>query len=267
MARGSAHIAAQKQLLVEEEVRVGPGLDQPSDWIIKREEREYALADRVIVPSIFARNTFLEHGMAPDKVRNVPLAMHAAGFVATPEDIQTRVQRLRGGGPLRVLYTGSLSYRKGMYDMSAVLQALGQRMTFRFVGPVLPECEGFARAAARRALVEPAVPQAKLPSVYAWGDVFLLPTIEDGFAVVLAQAQAAGLPILTTTNCAGPDIIERGGQGWIVPIRSPDQIIGRLEWCNDNRAHVADMVQVLHERPPQRSWDDVALDFIEALAC
>jgi glycosyltransferase involved in cell wall biosynthesis len=267
MARGSAHIAAQKQLLMEEEARAGRHLDQPSEWIIQREEREYALADRVIVPSAFARNTFIDRGMAPDKVRNVPLALQATGFAANVESSLARVQRLRAAGPLRVLYTGTVSYRKGMHDMRTVLTALGQRMTFRLVGPLLPECKEFARDAARHALIEPAVPQQELPGVYAWGDVFLLPTIEDGFAVVLAQAQAAGLPILTTTNCAGPDIIAKGGQGWIVPIRSPEQIITQLEWCNDHRDHLAAMVEALHERPPRRSWDDVAVDIIEALGC
>jgi glycosyltransferase involved in cell wall biosynthesis len=267
MARGSAHIAAQKQLLTEEQARAGFSLGQPSDWIVKREEREYALADRVIVPSIFARDTFIGHGIAADKIRNVPLAFTAPGFAAKSEDIQARLERLRSGARLRVLYTGTLSYRKGMHDMRRVLSALGQRMTFRLVGSLMPECEQFARDAARHALIEPAMPQQNLPGVYAWGDVFVLPTIEDGFAVVLTQAQAAGLPILTTTNCGGPDIIASGGQGWIVPIRSPEQIIAQLEWCDDNRARVAEMVEALRDRPPQRSWDDVALDFIEALAC
>ncbi|HEY0810006.1 MAG TPA: glycosyltransferase family 4 protein [Longimicrobiales bacterium] len=267
VTRGSAHIGAQKRLLVDEQKRVGIPLDQPSDWIVAREEREYHLADRLVVPSAFARDTFLESGVPADKLRIVPLALQAPGFAARAEVIEARLQRLRNDTPLRVLYTGTLSYRKGMHDMQDVLRALGQRMNFRFVGPTLPECEAFARSAARHALIEPAVPQHNLPAIYAWGDVFVLPTIEDGFAVVLAQAQAAGLPILTTTNCGGREIIEGGGQGWIVSIRAADQLISQLEWCDENRDRVAEMVELLHTRPPQRSWDDVAREFIEAVTC
>jgi glycosyltransferase involved in cell wall biosynthesis len=114
--------------------------------------------------------------------------------------------------------------------------------------------------------VQTAVPEVNLPEVYAWGDVFLLPTIEDGFAVVLAQAQAAGLPLIATTNCGAPDIIEGGGQGFIVPVRTPAAIIERLEWCNTNREELARMVERLYEEPPRRSWDDVASDFIRVVS-
>lgn len=266
VARGSSHIVVQSALLRAEELRTGQQLERPSDWIINREQTEYELADRIIVPSSFARNTFIEQGVDAQKVRAVNLSLRAPGFRAEEDAIAARLQRVRSGQPLRVLYTGMLSYRKGMHDMRPVLGKLGARMDFRFVGPLLPECREFAREAARIARVEPAVPQNSLGRVYEWGDIFILPTIEDGFAVVLAQAQSAGLPILTTTNCGGPDIIAQGGQGWIVPIRNPDSLIEQLRWCDDNREAVAEMVEKLHVQPPQRDWADVAADFMRAVA-
>lgn len=266
VTRGSAHIAAQYDLLVDEEARAGKRLEKPSQWIMARETREYELADRIIVPSTFAKNTFIDRGVLSERVRVVNLSLRATGFIASDEAVRQRVQRIRSGAPLRILYTGMLSYRKGMHDMRGVLARLAHKMEFRLVGPVLPECEEFARSAAQSATVQPAIPQLDLPSVYAWGDVFLLPTIEDGFAVVLAQAQAAGLPILCTTNCGGPDIIASGGKGWVVPIRSPEQIVERLMWCDDHRTELAEMIEQLHAEPPQRNWDDVARDFLQAVA-
>ena len=265
VARGSAHIRTQYELLAQEQVRTGRSLEKPSDWIMAREEREYELAHRVIVPSDFARRTFLERGAAPARVAVINLAWRARGFEADAPVIQQRVQRLHSGAPLRVLYTGMLSLRKGMHDLRAVLNALGHQMEFRLVGPVLDECRDFAKEAARVARVQDAVPQAELPAVYAWGDVLVLPTIEDGFAVVLAQAQAAGLPIIATTNCGAPDIIAGGGQGFIVPIRNPDALIAQLEWCNEHRSALAQMVERLHTHPPRRTWDDVADDFLRVV--
>ena len=266
VARGSAHIRTQYELLAAEQVRTGCRLEKPSAWIIAREEREYDLAFRVIVPSSFARRSFIERGHDPGKIAVVNLSWRARGFEADEAIVARRAQRLRSGAPLRVLYTGALSYRKGMHDMRAVLGALGPRMSFRLVGPLLDECADFAREAARVAQVQAAVPESHLPEVYAWGDVFLLPTIEDGFAVVLAQAQAAGLPLIATTNCGAPDIIEGGGQGFIVPVRTPSAIIERLEWCNTNREELARMVERLYEQPPRRSWDDAASDFIRVVS-
>jgi glycosyltransferase involved in cell wall biosynthesis len=264
VARGSAHIREQFALLAEEEARVGRKLEKPSSWIIAREEREYALARRVIVASEFARDSFVKQGHPATQVSAVPLVHSEPAFAASAPEIEARVKRLRAGAPLRVLYAGLISYRKGMHDMLTVMQALGARMEFRMVGTVLPECRDLVKQAARHAAVEAAVPERQLKDVYAWGDVFVLPTIEDGFAVVLTQAQAAGLPILTTTNCGGPDIIANGGQGWTTPIRSPHAIVEQLEWCNDNREAMASMVERLHATPAPRTWDDVARDFIKA---
>ena len=94
--------------------------------------------------------------------------------------------------------------------------------------------------------------------------MFVLPSIEDGFAVVLAQAQAAGLPILTTTNCGGPDIIAGGGQGWVVPIREPQSIIERLAWCDTQREELCARIEQLHRQPPRRGWSETADDFLRA---
>ncbi len=265
LARSSAHISTQHRLLEEEEVRTGKTLEKPSGWIIEREEREYELAHVVIVPSRFARETFLQRGVSPDTVKVVSLPQHATGFVATPTAIAARAKRLRAGAPLRVLYVGMLSYRKGMHDMLEVLRELHGAMEFRMVGPLLPECAEFAADASKFGRVEPAVRETNLPDVYSWGDVFLLPTIEDGFAVVLGQAQAAGLPFITTTNSGGPDILAQGGHGFVVPVRSPQAIVERLLWCDDNREQVAQMVEQLHAEPPRRSWDDVAIDFMQAV--
>ena len=265
VARGSAHIRVQHALLAEEQQRTGRDLGKPSGWIIEREEREYELAHAIVVPSTFARQSFLDAGVPADKVRVVMLATRATGFEAAPDVIAERMRRLRAGGRLRVVYVGMLSFRKGMHDLRAVMKALGGRMDFRMVGPVTPECREFARDAARMARVEAAVPETELSAVYAWGDVFVLPTIEDGFAVVLAQAQAAGLPIITTTNSGGPDIIEAGGQGFIVPIRNAEAMIERLVWCDENREELARMVEALHGHPPRRSWDDAAADFMHAV--
>src|SRR5262249_18394235 len=59
-ARFSTHIRAQTRLLREEQLRVGQPVELPSQWMIDREEREYALADRILVPSTFVLDTFVE---------------------------------------------------------------------------------------------------------------------------------------------------------------------------------------------------------------
>jgi glycosyltransferase involved in cell wall biosynthesis len=104
-------------------------------------------------------------------------------------------------------------------------------------------------------------PESELPEWYANSDIFVFPTIEDGFAVVLAQANANALPIITTTNCSGPDLVEDGKSGWVVPIRDPQAFVDRLMWCDAHRAQLAGMVHGIFDSHTSRTWDDVATDF------
>ena len=69
--------------------------------------------------------------------------------------------------------------------------------------------------------------------------MFFFPTIEDGFPAVLSQALAAGLPALTTPNGSGPDVVQEGVNGWIVPARDTDAMMQRLDWCDSHRTELA----------------------------
>ena len=97
--------------------------------------------------------------------------------------------------------------------------------------------------------------------VHGRADLYLFPTLEDGFAAVLTQAQACALPILAIPNSAGPDIIEDGVTGWILKARDPEAFIARLHWRDANRGPVVEMVRHLHRTHRVRDWSQVASDF------
>lgn len=106
------------------------------------------------------------------------------------------------------------------------------------------------------------VPQTELGAHYRWADVFVFPTIEDGFPAVMAQACAAGLPQLTTPNGAGRDLISEGVNGWVLPIRCPEAFIERLRWCDAQRTELAALTVDIATRFQQRDWREVAQDFL-----
>ncbi len=262
MMRGSSHIRTQARLLENEEKRTGMLQERPSEWIIAREEREYRLAERIVVLSSFALDSFVSQGVPRDKLAVLPLGASLEAFRPSPDVAEARRRRIIAGQPLRVLYVGALSFRKGLWDLAAVIEALsGKGFEFRCVGPCAPEAGPLVARLGERATFVPKLRQRELPSEYAWGDVFIFPTIEDGYAVVLAQAAASGLPILTTTNCAGPDLIHEGVTGWVVPISSSQALIDRLRWCDSHPAALADMADRVYTEFQPRDWDDVAADF------
>ncbi len=259
--RSSSHIRTQARLLKEESQRVGCPIDHPSPWIIAREEREYTLADVIYVPSTFTHDSFIEEGVPPDRLAMIPLGVNIGAFRPPPAVINTRCRRLLAGHPLQVLTVGTVSFRKGLWDARDIVMALDPtHVRFRFVGPVLPEAARVVAALRARADFLPAQPQHTLVGQYAEGDLFLLPTIEDGFPLVLAQAAAGGLPILTTPNGAGTDLVQEGSTGWVLPIRTPHAFIERLQWCHRHRPELAAMAQAIPETYRPRDWANVAAD-------
>lgn len=263
LVRGSAHIRTQARLLAEEQQRCGCPLDQPSRWMIERESREYDLADIVIVLSSFAANSFLSEGFPREKLRVLLLGSQLDRFRPSEEIIERRCRRILAGEPLRVLTVGTFSFQKGVLDLTKVAEQLSGRFCFRFVGDCPSETSELRKQCRGRIDFVPRQPQFDLPRLYEEGDLFLFPTIQDGYPVVLAQASAGGLPILTTGNCSGPDLVCEGETGWVLPIRRPDAFVERLRWCDSHRAEVAEMVRRTFQDFQPRDWSQVAADLLQ----
>ena len=77
-------------------------------------------------------------------------------------------------------------------------------------------------------------PQAQLKSIMSSSDVMVLPSVEEGLALVQAQAMACGCPIIATENTGARDLFTHGQEGFIVPIRSADSIAERLQELADD---------------------------------
>jgi glycosyltransferase involved in cell wall biosynthesis len=263
LVRASAHIATQRVLLDEEERRAGIPVEKPSNWAVERECREYAAADRIVVLSSFARATFTARGVPSCKLWLVPLGVRTDRFELPEHALEARLSRIASGAPLRVLTTGSFTLQKGAFDYAQIAGGTSARFVYRWVGDISPEAAHIAAALGERVQFVPRVREYELAEHYAWADVFLFPSIQDGFAAVLVQAQAAGLPILATANCGAPDIVHEAVNGWIVPARQPEAFVQRLVWCDSNREAFAALVSADSRAPAARDWDSVAGQFVQ----
>lgn len=268
VVRGSAHIHAQHELLSQEEQRTGISTSKPSNWMLARETREYAIADRIVVLSSFARETFLAQGFAPDRLIQLTLGVDVARFRPAEAVLRARRERISRGDPLRVLTVGSFSARKGAFDIVEIARGLHERMplSMRFVGDIAPEAAQLRGMAAKQVEFLPRIPEFELIKQYAWADLFVFPTIEDGFGAVLAQAQASGLPILATTNCGAPDLLNDGQTGWLLPIRSPEKFVERLLWCDQNRGAVAQIADHAAQTHGTIDFNNMAVEIERASA-
>jgi glycosyltransferase involved in cell wall biosynthesis len=82
----------------------------------------------------------------------------------------------------------------------------------------------------------PPVSQLELFKLYAQYDALVLPTIFEGFGLVLVEAMAAGLPIITTPHSIGPELVEQGQNGYIVPVRDVQALANAMQLLLDTDA-------------------------------
>lgn len=219
--RGSTHIADADELLRDEFARYGVPYRGTSRHMVERELQEYAAADLVVVPSTFAAESYVRQGVPRSKLFVNPYgaSLDRFGRVGDPDP-----------GHFTLLFVGAASVRKGFGYLLEAFRRLdhpGKRLWV--IGAVLPEtralvgahgCEGVSFLGT--------VPNDQLSHYYSRADVMVLPSIEDGFGMVLAEALACGCPVIASTNTGGLEAFDEGIQGFVVPIRDPAAIVERL---------------------------------------
>lgn len=227
---GSMHQAEEASLVCEEAVRWGlpRPADTSPDWIVAKENEEFALADHVFVLSTVARDSLVRQGVDPNRIFVNPCGVDIAAFSPAP----------RRDKVFRVIQVGAISLRKGTLDvLDAFRQAHLHGSELWFLGGGREESGLDAvikRMELRGVSFLPPVPQPDLRDYYNDSSVFVLASVADGFGMVVPQAMACGLPVIVTENVGARDLIEDGVNGFVVPIHAPHLIAERLRYLHDN---------------------------------
>jgi glycosyltransferase involved in cell wall biosynthesis len=194
--------------------------------LVRRMRQECAAADHVCVPSTFARATLRAAGVPDERILQVPLGVDAQRFTPGPPR----------RGPFRVLYVGRLELLKGLpYLLEAFSRLDLPGAELWLAGRVLPEVGPALDRAGRGVRVLGPLPHAALPDLYRQVDALAFPSLCDSFGLVLLEAMAAGLPVIATPRSAGPDLIDDGQDGYLVPAAAADALRDRLRALGRDR--------------------------------
>lgn len=261
--RGSSHMLFQQEIVSEEYDLHGVEYWEHHPGLTERELIEYETADYVCVPSQFARRTFLERGFSDEKILVNPYGVNLDHFPRRekPDDV------------FRVVFCGALSLRKGLpYLLQAFSELALPNSELLLIGSRIPEAEPFlARYASDNIRHVGPFPEFDLHEYYRLGSVFCLPSVEDGFGMVLIQAMASGLPLICTPNTGGPDLITEGKDGFVVPIRDVEALKEKILFCYENPDVLAEMADAAEARVKQGfTWseygDRAIADYRQGLA-
>ncbi|WNG54795.1 glycosyltransferase family 4 protein [Archangium gephyra] len=232
----NGHIAGFRDVYVRETWRQArrPHLGHPTPAAVRRIQREYALANAIRVSSPWSRDSLVRHGVPEGKVTVIELPIDLERFQPPPT-------RPAAEGPLRVCFVGSLDVRKGFHHLLRAVRQVGAgRVQLHIVGATGDRVSRRLFQRERQGLQVEAMPGDPRP-VYQRSELFVLPSLEDGFGLVVGEAMACGLPVVVTDQCGAAAWVEPGRTGWVVPAGQPHALASALEDALRRRAELPHM--------------------------
>ncbi len=224
--RGSSHQRFQQELLKAEFRRWGVDAPVSDPRDTAREEAIYEAADAITVPSTFALESFVTMGVPREKLHCIPYGVRLDRFGPVSEPSRDRFE---------VVFVGSIGLRKGFpYLLQAFAKLRHPRKQLRVVGAISREIRTVL-AALPTAEVEflGLLPQTELPAILSSSHVFVLPSIEEGLALVQGQALACGCPVLASANTGSMNLYSDAVEGFIVPAGSSEALLEKMQLLAD----------------------------------
>lgn len=223
---------------------------------LERKTRELELAEVVICPSRFVFDSLPEDARTSKHCTIAPFG--------SPESARSH-RSPRTAGPLRLLFAGALTQRKGLADLFAAVKLISSQDVRLVVmgSPVLPL--QFYRNEFADFLFEPPRPHAAFLQVMDSCDVLVLPSIVEGRALVQQEAMSRGLPLLVTRNAGGEDLIIEGETGFLIPAGQPAAIAEKIEWFLQNRDKLPGMSAAARAKAAELTWSAYGAEILHAI--
>jgi len=231
-----------------------------SEEKLARKDRELRLADLIVVASSFTARSL---GDFPEKL-NAPVITVPYGFplvLMQPKSapVLTRTR------PLKLLFVGGLSQRKGIADVFAVADRLQPHVELTVVGhkPAV-DCPELARALRRHRWI-PSLPHGEILKLMHSHDLLLFPSLFEGFGLVITEAMSQGTPVITTDRTAGPDLLTSGQDGWIFPAGSTEALQATVEHILHNLGQLASVGREALATAGKRPWSVYGVELVKGI--
>jgi glycosyltransferase involved in cell wall biosynthesis len=243
--RGSSHMLFQNEILEAEYRRFGIKNAGVNYKVLEKELREYEEADYIAIPSNFVKRTFLANGVSEKKLLQIPYGVSLEHlYPIAKQDNVFRVMHI--GGTLRKGTHYLLQAMNELKLRNAELMLIGHFE--KAVRPFLKNYRGTIKWYA-------SISHWKLYQYYSNSSVYVLPSIEEGLAMVQAEAMACGIPVICSANTGGEDIIRDGVDGFIIPIRDVQELKERILYLYENEDIRINMGHKARERVKAFTWD------------
>jgi glycosyltransferase involved in cell wall biosynthesis len=200
----------------------------------------------ILAPSRFVEADLRAKGIPEDRILFVPYG--------TDVDECPMPQRDNSPRPLRILYVGQVGYRKRLqYVLEAVTNMPRSQAELTIVGPIVNRSKILVGLPPNASYLGK-LGRDRLKADYARADVFVLPSLAEGMALVVLEAMAFGLPVIITRECGYEGVVRDGVEGYVVPSRDSRMIVQSLEQLSRDHELRARMSQASRQRAEIYTW-------------
>jgi len=248
--RSSSHILFINEILKEEYAKYGIkfNIDQR---IIKRELKEYEQSDFVLVPSKFAQNTFKKYNIFKTKVLTFP--SNNKIFKS-----KNKKKIFFSSNKFKIIYVGSLSLRKGLpYLLDAFNRLNFKGKELHLVGLKTNDYRLFKhKIDFSKTILHGHLSQSKVNNLLNKSDVFVMPSLEEGAAIAVAQAMNTGLPVIVTKNTGWEEVVRKNNTGYVIDIKNSKMLYQKLNHLSKNKSILQKFSRNSLKYSKNKTWDN-----------
>ena len=208
---------------------------------------EAKLADYHIVASSYSIKA-LEYEKIPlDNIYRVPYGVDKNKFLDS--------QRVYDGKTINVLFVGEVNQRKGIKQLLDAAKDINMsNVVFNIVGAGRDYCSNLYEPYKPYVNFLGRVPYEELLNQFQTSHIYVFPTMGEGFGLVLLEAMAAGLPVITTANCGGYDIVTEGEDGFLISVGDVKALKEHIMWFLHNPKEAEEMSKHAVAKAKHYTW-------------
>jgi len=225
-------------------------IELKDEKLIEIEQQELKKATKLVVASTFTKNTLIKQGFNANKIFVNPYGIDLDDFkIKEKYEINKK---------LRFIFVGLVDVRKGIPFLLNVLSQLDQTLIeLSLVGPISAPIKNILKIKYANLPIKiyGKIPHSELSPLVKQHDVFVFPTYFEGFGLVILEAMASGLPVITTSATAGTDIIQHGINGFVITPGDEKELNDAMRYFINNPEQIEIMGRAARSRAEKFTWD------------
>lgn len=238
----------------------------PEYWEDKRSksfQREIEIATGFMVPSQIVKESLVYCGANENTIRIVPYGVDIEKFSYVEREEQSGVRSC----DLRIIYVGQVSYRKGIHHLlKVVCDQKKYHIEVDLVGSYDRSGVIYSRYnACQNIHFHGFITRDELAKYYQSADVFVFPTLGEGYGLVVLEAMSCGLPVISSDLAGGNDAIIDGENGLVFRAGDDDDLFRCLEWFIQNQNKHLEMKRKARTTAEGLTWNTYCTNYVSKL--